>query len=150
MKDAYSGIMDVVFIAIFLVIISGILGFIVVYQRAFRVKNKVISTIEQYEGAKGCGLSDDNYNESDTQCIKRIKENAQSAGYTVNSDLSCPTGYKKHSSGIFCYDSDLINKKRYYHIVVKLDLEIPIINRFGFSFFQVTGDTRAIEEYKVK
>lgn len=149
MKDAYSGIMDVVFIAVFLVIISGILGFIIIYQRAFRVKNNVIATIEQYEGAMGCGLEPD-YTQKDTQCIKRIKENAKTVGYTGDSNLNCPQGYNKHSSGIFCYKSDEMNEKDYYHIVVKLDIQIPIINRLGFSFFQVTGDTRTIERYKTK
>ena len=54
MKDAFGGIVNIVLVAIFLVIISGILGLVVNYTKAFRMKNVVISTIEQYEGASGC------------------------------------------------------------------------------------------------
>ena len=48
MKDAFGGIVNIVLVAIFLVIISGILGLVVNYTKAFRMKNAVISAIEQY------------------------------------------------------------------------------------------------------
>ena len=54
MRDAFGGIVNIVLVAIFLVIVSGILGLVVNYTKAFRMKNTVISAIEQYEGADGC------------------------------------------------------------------------------------------------
>ena len=54
MRDAFGGIVNIVLVAIFLVIVSGILGLVVNYTKAFRMKNAVISTIEQYEGADSC------------------------------------------------------------------------------------------------
>ena len=50
MRDAFGGIANMVVIIVFLVIVSGYLAFNVNYTKAFRVKNKIISTFEQYEG----------------------------------------------------------------------------------------------------
>ena len=72
MRDAFGGIVNIVLVAIFLVIISGILGLVVNYTKAFRMKNTVISTIEQYEGAQGCFG-----NSSATGCQERIEERAK-------------------------------------------------------------------------
>ena len=53
MRDAFGGLMNMVIIIVFLVLVSGYLAFNVNYTKAFRVKNKIITTIEQYEG--NCG-----------------------------------------------------------------------------------------------
>ena len=50
MRDAFGGIVNISMIVVFLVIVSGYLAFNVSYTKAFRVKNKIITTIEQYEG----------------------------------------------------------------------------------------------------
>ena len=50
MRDAFGGIANIVVIVVFLVIVSGYLAFNVNYTKAFRVKNKIISTFEQFEG----------------------------------------------------------------------------------------------------
>ena len=78
MRDAFGGIVNIVFVAIFLLIISGILGLIVNYTKAFRMKNTVISAIEQYEGAKGC-FSDQATGE--TGCRDKILKGAEAIGY---------------------------------------------------------------------
>lgn len=146
MQEAFGGIMNIIFIAVFLLLVEGILGFIVVYQRAFRVKNMVISSIEQYEGVKGCGLDSSASTSKDTACINRIIESAKSVGYSGKDDLTCPTNYTRHSSGIFCYRlSNTKSEKKVYNILVKLDIPFPIVNKIGFTFFQVSGDTRAID-----
>ena len=49
MRDAIGGVVNVAFIAVFLVIVSGYLAFSVSYNKAFKVKNKIISILEQYE-----------------------------------------------------------------------------------------------------
>jgi hypothetical protein len=142
MKDAFGGIVNIVLVAIFLVIISGILGLVVNYTKAFRMKNTVISTIEQYEGAKGCFG-----NSSATGCMERIQERAKEFGYHPT-QLVCPADYTK-SYDLFCYkrvESD--SKKNYvYTIITQVDIDIPIVNKMmGLSIFQVHGDTRAIKK----
>ena len=49
MRDAFGGLMNMVIIVVFLVLVSGYLAFNVNYTKAFRVKNKIITKIEQYE-----------------------------------------------------------------------------------------------------
>lgn len=142
MKDAFGGIVNIVLVAIFLVIVSGILGLVVNYTKAFRMKNTVISTIEQYEGATGCFG-----NSSATGCRERIEERAKDFGYHPT-ELHCPSDYTK-SYDLFCYkrvESD--SKKNYvYTIITQVDIDIPIINKMmGLSIFQVHGDTRAIRK----
>ena len=142
MKDAFGGIVNIVLVAIFLVIISGILGLVVNYTKAFRMKNTVISAIEQYEGASGCFG-----NSSATGCQERIQEKAKSFGYHPT-ELRCPSDYTK-SYDLFCYkriDSDS-GKNYVFTIITQVDIDIPIINKMmGLSIFQVHGDTRAIRK----
>ena len=53
MRDAYGGIMNIVLLVTFFLIVEGVLGLIVGYTKAFKMKNIVISTVEEYE-ASGC------------------------------------------------------------------------------------------------
>ena len=50
MRDAFGGIVNLSMIVIFLVLVCGYLAFNVNYTKAFRVKNYIITTMEQYEG----------------------------------------------------------------------------------------------------
>ena len=142
MRDAFGGVMNIILIAVFLVIVEGILGLVVNYSKAFRMKNIVISAIEQYGGA-GC-FSD--LASGDTSCRKKITNGAGSIGYHPV-HLSCPNNYTE-SDEYFCYkitSSDSGNKFA-YTVITQVDINIPIINRImGLSFFQVHGDTRFIE-----
>ncbi len=142
MRDAFGGIVNIVLVAIFLVIISGILGLVVNYTKAFRMKNTVISTIEQYEGAEGCFG-----NSSATGCQERIQERAKAFGYHP-ADLNCPADYTK-SYDLFCYKKVVSDSKNnyVYTVITQVDIDIPIINKMmGLSIFQVHGDTRAIKK----
>lgn len=152
MKDAFGGILNIVLIALFLIIVEGILGFVVNYTKAFKMKNSVISAIEQYE-AVGCVNTD----KANTACRNKIIESAKSIGYSP-ANLRCPSGYTK-IDGLFCVNEGEIsrnkNKDWYssskpttYRVVTQVDVNIPIINKImGLSFFQVSGDTRVIETH---
>ena len=95
MKDAFGGVLSLVLITIFLVIVSGILALLVNYTKAFRMKNVVISTIEQYSGAAGCFKDGSEYG-----CSSKIKEEAQKFGYSPTV-LRCPEGYDRNYD-LFC------------------------------------------------
>ena len=145
MRDAFGGIVNIVLVAIFLVIVSGILGLVVNYTKAFRMKNAVISTIEQYEGAASC------FTENGT-CAKKIIAQAGNFGYhpTVL-QCSASEGYEKKydNYGIFCVNEKYTDseKNKVYTVITQVDIDIPIINRImGLSIFQVHGDTRAIRK----
>lgn len=143
MKDAFGGIINMAFLGLFLLIIIGILGLVVSYTKAFKMKNIIISHIENYESS-GC------FTEG-TACMKKIRESAEGIGY--GSRIFCPDDYGK-IDGLFCYkeftannpDNYVLDNPKYYRIVTQVDLDLPIISSiFSINFFRVTGDTRVIE-----
>lgn len=140
MKDAFGGILNIVFVVIFLVIVSGILGLIVNYTKAFRMKNIVISAIENFDGASGCFDAS-----SDSDCKEKIIEGANKIGYhPVN--INCSGATEAYS--YFCYKKEPTANKHYvYTITTQVDINIPIINNImGLSIFQVHGDTRIVNK----
>ena len=150
MKDAFGGVLNIVIVVIFLVIVSGILGLLVNYSKAFKMKNVIISSIEQYEGSKSCFSTKAT---GTTPCQEKILDDAKNIGYNPTA-LHCHDGYEK-SNGLFCYkkydsmgsaDSSRVVDGYYYTIVTQVDINIPIINDIlGLSIFQVHGDTRVIK-----
>lgn len=140
MRDAFGGIVNLVIIVVFLVIVSGYLAFNVNYTKAFRVKNKIITTLEQYEGNCASGSS----------CDEKITEYMASIGYSADNfnitGYTCQNGYciKKYgapSSGTNVVD----NKRVYFKVVTQINLSIPIVSRILPSLFQVSGNTKLIE-----
>lgn len=140
MRDAFGGVLNIFIIAIFLVLVSGILGLTVNYTKAFRMKNFVISAIEEYDG-QGC------FKDGPSGCKRKIEEKAKSIGYHPVG-VNC-RGYEGRVSDIFCYKENTSGSgnNKYYSIVTQVDINIPIINKLmGLSFFQVHGDTRVIRK----
>ncbi len=92
MRDAFGGIVNIVIIVVFLVIVSGYMAYTVNYTKAFRVKNKIISTFEQYEDACATGGSP-----SSNSCNKVIADYMKQVGYsqvsqTMPDGWTCPQG----------------------------------------------------------
>lgn len=146
MRDAFGGVANLVIIVVFLVLVSGYLAFNVNYTKAFRVKNKIISLYEQYEG-KQCYLNDT------SECNQKIREYMNSLGYnSPYLDLegyNCYYGYcakeyqtEKVSDSV----TDDTKEKAYYNIVTQINIDIPIINKIlpGLKIFQISGDTKPI------
>ena len=74
MRDAFGGLINIAIIIVFLVIVSGYMAYNVSYTKAFKVKNKVISTIEEFEGK--CDFSKDG-----DKCVKIIDTFMRQIGY---------------------------------------------------------------------
>ena len=161
MRDALGGTVALVIIVFFIVIALGYAAFNVNYMKAFRMKDKIISTYEDYLGK--CG----------PECEKEIREYAQEIGYALNSgDFECPNGYEHpNSSYLYCAQEIFVNtqsdgsdflkikgksegeyasdipRKRYYKIMTKINVQIPIIeNVINFRFLYISGDTAAFSE----
>lgn len=147
MRDAMGGTVALVIIVVFIVIALGYMAFNVNYTKAFRMKNKIISVYEDYDG--NC-LSD---------CRDSIKNYAKTIGYSTGNNMVCPNGYY-NSDDIYCYQKvdasggvsaegiiDDAKKKSYYRIITKMNVEIPIINNIlDLRIFYITGDTKSFEE----
>lgn len=145
MRDALGGVVNLVIIVVFITLVSGYLAFSVNYTKAFRVKNKIITTIENYEG-----YSSKAHNE--------IKNYAKSIGYNINTPRNFKandwtgvpdcgfyyreiTSQKAPSSGV----TDYVEKK-YYEVITFVTVDIPIINKImpHIEFFQIKGTTKSI------
>ncbi len=145
MRDAYGGIINIVIVVVFLVIVSSYLAFNVNYTKAFRLKNKIISVLEEYEG-KG-------YESESAVARKKIKEYAQQIGYSNNNIKVDGEGWKCDSVG-YCIKKHENSSKEgvekrdtcYFEVVTQINISLPIINNImGLRIFQVTGSTKTIE-----
>ena len=143
MRDSLGGTVTLVIVVVFIVITLGYMAFNVNYTKAFRMKNKVISVYEKYEG------------ECNSSCENEIKEYAAKLGYNPIESYGCPSGYSLGTSKYYCY-KEVTSKgselegygtvTRYYSIVTKINVNIPIINNiFDLRMFQITGDTKTFE-----
>ena len=147
MKDALGGTVTIAIITVFIVIALGYLAFNVNYTKAHRMKDRIISIYDYYHGE--C------YNQSNN-CVKDIVDYASELGYAPNDDFSCPTVNGSNVvarviDGLYCeieYDVTDTNsvdviKKKYYRIVTKINIQIPVIsNIFDFRLFYISGDTK--------
>ena len=151
MKEAFGGIFNMVFIIIFLVIVIGVLGLVFSYTKAFKMKNAIISIIEEYEGS-GCTPEMTPGSSIDTACRNKVKLAAEGLAYNPTS-LNCSEPGFYNAEGYFCYKKDVYPKNisgvnyhfATYRIITQVDINFPIIQRImGLSFFQVGGDTKEI------
>lgn len=162
MRDAFGGLLNIVIIVVFMTLVSGYLAFNVSYAKAFKVKNKIISTIENYNGS--C-----NFLEADNTCYKDVLEYEKTIGYQANVNLAedsiCNNARTKGFEDCkcnqalgFCWlesrkkvvdgiDSTITSiEYKSFRIVTQVYIDLPIINRLlpNLSIFQVTGDTKDI------
>lgn len=156
MRDAFGGIVNIFFIIMFIVIISGYLAFAANYNKAFRYKNKIINVIEQYEGY-GVG-------QPGSEVTKAIDNYRKSIGYSLSTtlradepeecingtDMTCNTNCDNKLG--YCYVEQTQTTsgeltKKYYTITTAVNIDIPILNRImpNMRIFQVNGTTKAIK-----
>lgn len=137
MRDAIGGVVNISFIAVFMLIVSGYLAFSVSYNKAFKVKNKIISVLEQYEyyNTTSKGLID--------EYLKDIGYNAENPRVS-DSGFTCEKGYcikwvqdEKDSTGL---------PRGHYRVLTAVYIDVPIFNKFlpFMTFLQTSGDTKTI------
>ena len=153
MRDAFGGVANLAIIVVFLTLVSGYLAFNVNYTKAFRVKNKIISTIEQYEGQCKVDPTNDRHLE--------IQSYMNALGYNApNLDLRDEENGAKWDCGDgagYCIKKIPMNSiqvgstqdrkdRAYFKVVTQINIDIPIINKIlpGLKIFQISGDTKPI------
>ena len=146
MRDAIGGSISVFYIAVFIVIVSGYLAFSVTYNKAFRVKNKIINLLEIHKIYQG-------------EAEEAIEDYIKEVGYSVVDEktmgISCST--YSNSSAYICKNGYCITwisetgpndeiSKGYYKVTTAVRVDIPIINKIMpmFRIFDVSGDTITI------
>ena len=108
-----------------------------------RVKNKIISTFEQYEG--NCDSESD-------ECHEQILDYMRNIGYSAPDFNLSSEGYTCRAG--YCFKEIEITEgtddrrgKSYFKVVTQINVDIPIINKIlpGLKIFQITGDTMPID-----
>ena len=149
MRDAMGGSVTLIIIVVFIVIALGYMAFNVNYTKAFRMKDKIISVYDDYNGV------------CTGECEAEIINYARKIGYSTGNNIQCPSnGNYDVKNNLYCiqevnpetnklandaYDESEI--KYYYNIVTKINLEIPVIsNVFNFRFFYIYGDTKTYKK----
>ena len=153
MSNAIGGTVNIVIISIFMVIVAAYMAFNISYVKAFKVKNKIIDLVEQYEGdclnSGSCQTKIENY-------MDKIGYNTATTvprNFCGSGTCSCNTrkGYcisevvvqtaKKGKKGN--PDRD---KKAYYKVMTQVNIDIPILKNImpHINVFQVTGETKTI------
>lgn len=147
MRDAFGGVVNLAMIVVFLVLVCGYLAFNVNYTKAFRVKNYIITSLEQYEGNCSNG----------TACSSKIRSYIKKVGYSApNFSLDgyvCNYGYcyKEFSASQETGNSvKEMENQVYYHVVTQINIDIPIINKImpGLKIFQISGNTKLITQFE--
>lgn len=147
MRDAFGGIVNITFIVVFMVIVNGYLAFAANYNKAFRMKNKIISLIEQHEGY-------------DSSLDDTIKGEMHNIGYAVNGDLKPNnTDFRCNKDLGFCVSTEQAAEnnaqssgeivKKQYNVITAVNIDIPVLRKFlpKLSVFQVEGITKAITQH---
>ncbi len=164
MSEAVGGAVNVALIAVFMVLISGYMAFNVSYVKAFKVKNRIIDLIEEYEG--DCDPNEIN------ACTNKIHEYMDKIGYhnaTGGQQKFCSDTVRMSngSSKEVCCNrargycigevrvttsevsgSKVVGEtKSYYRVLTQVSIDIPIINKImeNMRVFEVTGETKTIK-----
>ncbi len=144
MKEAIGGTMTIYIIIVFLLLINGYLAFSVNYTRAFRVKNQIISLIEQHEGYT------EDAKEEIIAYLNKIKYVDIPREYTNNVEdgYTCEYGYcyKVTAVGEGNNSTDELYRGTYYSVITFVNIDIPVLNKIlpRFSALQVKGETKMI------
>lgn len=173
MNEGVGSTTIIVIIMVFITVVSAYMAYNVNYTKAFRMKNKIISLYEEYDGVCTNSL----VNGETKSCRQKLAEYGKEIGYS-GADLNCsnnpfkPTGtgtllstqkVNLSHQGVlssFCEykmkgdtkasGSDIVDENPesyYYRIVTRIDIQIPIVqNVFQLRLLNVSGDTKLFIE----
>lgn len=152
MNEGVGNTTILVIMMVFVTVVSAYMAYNVNYTKAFRLKNKIISTYNKYDGQ--CG----------SECNAEIANYAKDIGYSPHKSLNCdntsikPSGAQTIPNTYYCgYKIDVkgansagdgskyydVEERYYYRILTRIDIQIPIVqNVLGLRILTVTGDTK--------
>lgn len=148
MRDAIGGIVNIQFIAIFIVLVSSYLAFSVNYTKAFRAKNKIIDVYEAYEGKLDNTGAQDKIN----SYLKQIGYNP-AVEYVTQGQSQCGEGCT--CTNLYCYkrvaadNTNSVLSKEYIEVRTYVSIDFPIIKQVlaHIPFFTVKGSSKTVVKY---
>lgn len=157
MREATGGIYALGIVFAFIIIISSFLAFTTNYNKAFKMKNRIITILEQHHN-----------DPSNSEVQKQIREYAQSIGYSASKEYTrgCNgVDYALDSNNTgWCYKINQVSSNKtmstsgdkgiqeytstYVDVVTFVSIDVPILNQLfpNLNLFQVTGSTRQLTE----
>ena len=151
MKEAVGQTISLEVILVFMIFLNAFLAFSVNYTKAFRVKNKVINAIEQYEGiTPSTKTAIDNYIKTVGYSVTtKSGEKDWRNGVKVEAKCVGPVGGTTSSNS--CKNPVKGTKyKVYYSVTTVISFNVPIIGPVlktitsDVNLLQVNGDTSII------
>lgn len=138
MKAATGNALLMNVIIIFLVVVLSLIVTSISYTKAYRVKNRIIEIIEDYNGNFAGG-----------NIMTQINSSLTSIGYRHNNGKQCPTldNLSADYAGsdylycIYTYNSD---RGKYYKVIAYMYLDLPIIG--SYLNFPIYGETKVFYE----
>lgn len=153
MRDALGGYFNLTMLIGFIVLVTALIALSLNFTKAYRVKNKVISYIEKYEGnIENEDMLSHTYDDlmalgynGESQGIYYATETAKNAGWT------CPD-FKGRRLG-WCYQQVSSSKVKegyvQYNVAVFINSHLPFIwTLFSQQFLWMKGTTTAIPVFK--
>ena len=137
MREAIGGGWIFTLVIIFVVIFSGYLAISVNYSKAFKIKNRIVSIIEEQEGMSA-------------KAEDEIENYLSGMGYMVYGRCAGDeTGFPKESYNskyLYCVSKKEVgtdvNKKTYYYIRLFFRFDLPVLE--NILTFSVKGETDPI------
>ncbi|MBR1717868.1 MAG: hypothetical protein IJ715_01200 [Bacilli bacterium] len=146
MREAIGNSFVLNFIITFVILFILIFVGTTTYTKAFKVKNKIVDTIENYDGKIATG------NRLNSSVSDEINEKLGQIGYRIDPSSECKTDGRfsngtllsKTSDYRYCVYKFSTTKGNYYGVVAYIYMEIPVIG--AKLEFPVYGETKIFFE----
>lgn len=141
MKAATGNALLMNIIIVFLVVVLGVLVTSITYTKAFRVKNRIVEVIENYDG---------DFDNHEDDIRSNITNNLSNVGYRLKGTSSCKTlsdgntAYKEANDYYYCVYRYNTGRGFYYKVVTYMYLDLPVINQV--LNIPVYGETKVFYE----
>lgn len=151
MRDAIGSTYSLALVFASILIISSFMAYVINYNRAFQVKNKLLVAFKAYENdVSKIDSNDDSLHKDDTikakistyadkigysasvQYMRKLQ--SEYSDYTCEEDGWCWKEYKETGNG---------KTKKYVKVVTFVSIDIPVISNVfsSLSLFRVTGSS---------
>ncbi len=133
MREAIGGTLLIQLVMFFIVIYVAFLAIAINYSITFRVKNQIITLIEEYEGYENAQPYVEEY-------ISKVGYYKSNGSFSISRE-NCTN---KTSSG-YCIEELNSTRGKYYKVTTYVSFDFPIIGRL--TNFPVSGETRVIHSF---
>lgn len=151
MKDAIGNVYSLGFVFAFILIVASFLAYVINYNRAFQVKNKLLQVIKSSTSEN---LKWDGNSLAPEKIEQQIKKYKKDMGYSAGIDYvknAKPDGWTCPDNYGWCYkiypnpkeyqNEDI--RYSYVRVMTFVSIDVPLINKIfsKLNIFQVTGST---------